>query len=341
VFNPSRSLVPCALALAVVSGSANAQADRHVLSGRTAAFYNLVGNVRVVAGTGSETVIEVTRRGRDADQLRVVSGVIDGVQTLRVIYPADDILATGIEGNTNTTIDVNEDGTFGRGRGRYGNQVRIHTSDRGGRDSFEASADLVVRVPVGVALQGHMVVGLADVRGTRSDLELSNVAGDVVITGASGAFRVSTASGNVDVSQTSADVEVNTASGDVVLTALRANRVKVDVASGDVRLRDVATGDLNISTASGDVDATMDGEVTHADLSTASGTVTVALGPRVNATIDVGTASGDIDVDFPLQVRSDHRNHVRGRIGSGAGDIRIGAASGDVRVTRLNARGSR
>ena len=76
------------------------------------------------------------------------------------------------------------------------------------------------------------------------------------------------------------------------------------------------------------MDATLEGDVTHADLSTASGNVTVALGPRVNAMIDVGTASGGIDVDFPVQVLSERRNHFRARIGNGSGDIIDGAAGG-------------
>jgi hypothetical protein len=49
----------------------------------------------------------------------------------------------------------------------------------------------------------------------------------------------------------------------------------------NVTVRDVIAPDLEISTASGRVDATLDGDVTHADLSTASGTVTVAwLAPQ-------------------------------------------------------------
>ena len=335
MFNPTRSIIITAGALALVSGSVLAQrADRHVLNGRTVAYYNLVGTVRVEAGTGPQTVIEVTRRGRNADQLRVVTGDIEGVQTLRVIFPMEDIYVPELGRGSNSTMSVNDDGTFNRGRDRDGNRIRIHGRDDEARGSIEAAADIVVRLPAGVTLEGHVGVGEVEARGTRSDLELSSVAGDLTIYRASGALRLNSASGNVVVTESQGDTQVNTASGDVSLTSVRGNRVEVEVASGDVTLRDVVAPDLEVSTASGRVDATFDGDVTHADISTASGTVTVALGSRINATIDVGTASGDIEVDFPLQVLSERRNHVRGRLGNGSGDIRIGAASGDVRVVR-------
>jgi hypothetical protein len=321
------------LALLVTSGAQAQRGNSYTLSGRTVAYYNLVGSVRVDVGSGSQTVIEVVRRGRDADQLRIVSGDLDGVPTLRVIFPGDDIIDPEMGRGSNTNITVNEDGTFGRGRDRDGNNVRIHGSDRG-RDGLEAAADLVVHLPAGVKLEGHLAAGLTDVRGTRSDLEMNSIAGDLVVTRASGALRLSSASGNIEVTESDAETNVSTASGDVRLTGIRSSALKVDVASGDVVLRSLVVSELDISTASGDVDATLDGDVTHADLSTASGTVTVALGSRVNAMIDVGTASGGIDVDVPVQVLSERRNHFRAKLGNGAGDIRIGAASGDVRVVR-------
>ena len=90
---------------------------------------------------------------------------------------------------SNTNLTVNDDGTFGSGRGRDGNTVRIHGSDRG-RGGFEAAADLVVHLPAGVKLEGHLAAGETDVRGTRSDLELSSIAGDLFVTRASGALRL-------------------------------------------------------------------------------------------------------------------------------------------------------
>ena len=331
MFKPTITLGVLAL---LVTGNVQAQrGNSYTLSGRTVAYYNLVGSVRVDVGSGSQTVIEVVRRGRDADQLRIVSGDLNGVQTLRVIFPADDILDPEMGRGSNTNLTVNDDGTFGRGRYRDGNEVRIHGSDRG-RGSFEAAADLIVHLPAGVKLEGNLAAGLTDVRGTRSDLEMNSIAGDLVVTRASGNLKLNSASGDIEVTDSDAETNVSTASGDVKITGIRSNALKVDVASGDVILRSLVVSDLDISTASGDVDAALDGDVTHADLSTASGTVTVALGSRVNAMIDVGTASGGIDVDFPVQVLSERRNHFRARIGNGAGDIRIGAASGDVRVVR-------
>ena len=56
------------------------------------AIYNIVGRLQVVGGTGDRVVVEVTRGGRDAAQLRLITGDVRGRMSLRVRYPADRIV---------------------------------------------------------------------------------------------------------------------------------------------------------------------------------------------------------------------------------------------------------
>src|SRR5687767_10008309 len=58
-------------ALAATAGAAGAQTSRHNVSGDSVAIYNIVGEVRIEGGTGSAVTVEVTRTGRDAEQLRI------------------------------------------------------------------------------------------------------------------------------------------------------------------------------------------------------------------------------------------------------------------------------
>src|SRR5438876_8643983 len=67
-------------------------AERYTVSGSNVSIYNLAGEVRVEAYQGPEVVVEVTRAGRNAGDLRIESGPHGVRQALRVIYPAKHIL---------------------------------------------------------------------------------------------------------------------------------------------------------------------------------------------------------------------------------------------------------
>src|SRR5512132_65156 len=119
-----------------------AQGGRYTLSGSNIAVYNLAGEMRVEAGSGSAVVVEVTRRGPDGSKLEVQTGAIDSRQTLRVIYPGDRVVYPVLGRHSQSQVRVNDDGTFD---GRRGREVTI----AGDGSGVEASADLRVLVPAG------------------------------------------------------------------------------------------------------------------------------------------------------------------------------------------------
>src|SRR5204862_300745 len=121
--------------LAHLDRAVSQQPERHTISGDDIAVYNLVGVTRIEGGSGSAVVVELTRGGRDLAKLRVETGPVRGRETLRVIYPDDDIVYHGLDFDGNTTLDVREDGTFndreGHRSGGGGHRVRISGSGRG------------------------------------------------------------------------------------------------------------------------------------------------------------------------------------------------------------------
>ncbi len=90
------------LAVAVVAIPAAAQTSRQVLKGDSVAIYNLVGELRVEAGSGSDVTVEIQRGGADAAKLEVQSGPLRGRETLRIIYP-DDVIAKRSGSSIRTT----------------------------------------------------------------------------------------------------------------------------------------------------------------------------------------------------------------------------------------------
>src|SRR5262245_15129092 len=204
---------------------AAAQTSRHVLKGDSVAVYNLVGELRVEPGSGSDVVVEVRRAGDDADKLEIQSGPLRGRETLRIIYPDDVIVMPDWGRGWNTTLRVRDDGTFGdegdfehrRGYGREGHEVRITGRSRSG---LEAYADLRVTVPKGKTISLNLGVGKAFVSNVEGNIRVSVASADVAADRTRGTLRIATGSGNVDLRTASGDVGLETGSGDITAAGI-------------------------------------------------------------------------------------------------------------------------
>lgn len=344
----SRLTLALAGALLVTPQGVRAQ-ETHRIPGRSVAVYNLAGTVEVVAGSGSDVVVRMTRRGRDADRLAIETGSIGGRETLRVIYPDDRIIYPEMGRGSNTTQRVRADGTFSDGGRSSGDRVRISGSGSG----LEAWADLVVEVPAGVGLELYVAVGDVDARGTRGSLRIDTGSGSVSaidITGeltldtgsgrvrvedVTGSLSVDTGSGGVEVSRVSGDlVNVDTGSGRVTGGDIDARRLVVDTGSGSIDLRSVRSSDVALDTGSGSIDVELLTDVESLNVDTGSGSVTVRVPADLGASVEIETGSGGIDLDFPVQVRRVERDRLSGTIGDGRGRIVIDTGSGTIRLLR-------
>lgn len=338
--------------LALLASASTANAQRYELSGNRVALYNLAGAMRIEAGTGSAVVVEVERLGRDAQRLSVRTNALNGVPTLRVIYPGDEVVIEDMDRGTQTTIQVDEEGTWGRSRG--GRRMRV-TSGRGrDGDAIHASARIVVRVPPGVSVDAHLAVGdltatnvagnlelessagSISSSGNRGELNAETASGDITVTNAQGDLQLETASGNIEIrSATAQQINAETASGSIRVNEARAQTLNVETASGSIRVIGATAPNVKAETASGSVRVELTGEVREVEISTASGTAEAVLPANFAGEIELETASGDVDVDFPMTVSRQTRHHLRGTIGQGgSARVSVSAASGDVRVLR-------
>lgn len=352
------SLVRPIAVLVCLSGAALAFAgsdrpgtpERVVLPAGEAAVYNLAGTVKVQPGRGAVEV-EVDRGGRDASELRLATGAIGGVQTLRVLYPANRIVYRDLRGNSRTELSVRDDGTFGgephRVWPRTGRKVVLATSGSG----LEAHADLVVSVPEGGRLTVHLGLGAVDVtnvdgsirvdshsgpvttRTTRGVLDVDTGSGSVSVRDADGELSVDTGSGTVRVEGVKGgSVKLDTGSGSVRVNDARVDRILVDTGSGGVELAGIHAGDISVDTGSGGVSVDLADDVSNLDVDTGSGGVDVWVPRQLGADFAVETGSGGISVDVPHQSFHVGRDEVRGRIGDGQGRIRVETGSGRVQI---------
>ncbi len=342
----------CALRTAVLlslawAGAGHAQ-DRHALRDERVAVYNLAGEMRVEAGSGREVVVEVTRGGSDARELRVERGRVGDAETVRVIYPEGRIVYPAMGSRSRTQLSVRRDGTFG-GRSGGGDRVTIVGSGSG----TEAWADVRLRVPAGRTVAVHQAVGRvfvtnvqgtlrvhgasASVRteGTRGDLGVDVGSGGVEVMGASGVLNVDTGSGGVRLNAVRGSrLNVDTGSGGVTGSDIAVEDVRVDVGSGAVRMDGVRARDLVVDTGSGSVSVALAADARNVRIDTGSGGVTVDVPPGYGAEVEIDTGSGGIDVDVPMTARTLRRSRLTGRIGDGDGRLTIDTGSGGVRLRR-------
>ena len=74
----ARLSVGIILAAAVAAPVAAQQTERYALAGANVAVYNLVGETRIEAGSGSEVVVELTRGGAEPASSRWTLATLAG-----------------------------------------------------------------------------------------------------------------------------------------------------------------------------------------------------------------------------------------------------------------------
>ena len=325
------------------------QPERFSVPGDAVAVYNLAGSVRVEAGSGANVVVEVTRGGSDAAQLKLERREVGGRAALVVRYPeGEDVVYRGGRWNGQTNLDVRADGTF-FGEGGRGRRVAIRSSGSG----TEAHADLRILVPAGKAVDVRLGVGDVNAAGVTGNLDFDVSAAPVQTSGTRGNLRVDTGSGHVQVADAQGDVIVDTGSGAVQLQGIRGEDVRVDTGSGAVtgsgitsrsvmvdtgsgriELSAVSARDLTLDTGSGGIDLELTGDVDRLRIDTGSGSVRLVVPQDLGAAINADTGSGGISFDIPITVTQRERDTLVGRIGDGRGSIEIDTGSGSVRITK-------
>lgn len=339
-----------ALALsALVAVPALAQPEQRSVKGSTVAIYNLAGRLRVVAGTGDAVIVEITRGGADAAKLRIETGVIGGRETLRVVYPGDQVVYP--DSRSRTSVDVRSDGTFSDGSWQDRNRDRVDI--RGHGPGLEAFADLVVRMPKGQKIELFLAVGRAEITNVEGDIMLDVGAAEVDVSGVRGNLTLDTGSGRVAVRDVTGNLSVDTGSGGLSLDRVTGDILRIDSGSGGVQGNDITVREFNADigsgglrvfrmkaplvtaeTGSGGITLELMSDVERLTVETGSGGATIRVPATLSAEVEAETGSGGFSTDFEITTRRMSRNHIVGRIGEGRGRIRIEAGSGSVRLLK-------
>jgi len=334
-----RSFAVTALLVAFPFSLDAQQVERRTLSGSRFAIYNLAGELTATAASGRDVTIEITRSGADGSKLAIETGEIGDRQTLRVIYPDDEIVYRPFgRGRGRTELMVRDDGTFGSGRDR-GRARRVRISGSG--SGLDAAADLRVGIPEGAVIALHLAVGRVNVRNVNGDILVDVGSADVTTEGTRGKLDLDTGSGEVRVTDASGDVTLDSGSGGATLSRIRGRKLFVDSGSGEidgsditveelvldsgsgsVSMQGVTARDVTLDTGSGSVELDLLSDVESMLIDSGSGSVTLRVPRTLGAEIEVDSGSGGIDVDLQIQVKKWRKSYLLGTIGDGKGRIR-------------------
>ncbi|MGH7590671.1 MAG: DUF4097 family beta strand repeat-containing protein [Gemmatimonadales bacterium] len=346
-------VLPALGALGVNARALPQQPETVSLTGNKIGIWNLVGQVRVVPGAGgSAVIVQISRHGKDAARITTAQGELGGAQTLRLVYPANDILyrpAGRTSGQWETDLRVRDDGTFGD-EDHWGGGHRVRIGSEGG---FDGSADLRIAVPSGQKITIRLAVGTITAENVDGDLKLDTDDGDIFTTNTKGHLVLDTGSGDVKVTGHDGDASIDTGSGDVTATAVHgsdfsfdtgsgdvkvdgavADALSVDTGSGTVTISGLASGRVKVDTGSGNVILGYTTSPTDIDIDAGSGDVRITSPAGLNAKVDFETSSGDISSDFPVTLTSHERDELHGTIGTGGGRLHVETGSGDIALRK-------
>jgi DUF4097 and DUF4098 domain-containing protein YvlB len=266
------------------------------------------GDITVTAGTGRETVVQITMvsRGRtDADA------------------------KLGLD---RTTIEVDQ-------RGERATMKTTYSDDR--RPPYQVSVSYSVTAPAGTRITAGNMSGNVQITGIHGDVEANAISGDVTLKDVA-RISAKTVSGNIAITSASTDgtFEAESVGGNVTAENVRARRVSASTVGGSVAAHSVTCDNAELGTMSGTVE--FSGPLAkngRYELHTQSGNIHFSPMSDTGFELQANTFSGTVRSDIPLASRTTPSrgrgsHSVTGTFGDGSAVVIATAFSGDVIVTK-------
>lgn len=220
------------------------------------------------------------------------------------------------------------------------NRLAVRSVTRRG----DNEVDYTITVPVGTPVELTGISSDVDVSQVCGEVTVNVVSGDVSVACAEGEITIQSVSGDVSLSDVrSGNVEAGSTSGDVELHNIKAP-ISARSVSGEIMIEGVDSPDISAETVSGEV--TYSGRIFDNGryrFEAHSGDVTVRATNAFNATVSVSTFSGDFEPDFPITITPGRQSSREWEFSVGTGSARMSlrSFSGTIYLRRGAARTGR
>lgn len=205
--------------------------------------------------------------------------------------------------------------------GQDGDRIEVHTLYPDNLWSFWGEAEVLVHVAI-----------LAP---TRSDLDVSTADGRLTVSGFAGDLGLSTEDGDLRVTECSGTATVSAEDGDVSLRGFQ-GEVDAGIEDGDLSVEG-KLGRLSADAEDGDVDIRLlDDSLMTADwrVESVDGGVRIAIPEGFAVELDVDTSDGNIDVDLPAAAGNMSEGKFHVTVNGGGRRFTIRTEDGSVRLSK-------
>ena len=179
------------------------------------------------------------------------------------------------------------------------NSIEIETS-YSGSSTIRASVDMNIKIPSFVTVgSAETSNGAVQINDAKGDVEASSSNGAIIIDGVNGYVTASTSNGRIEVTNTTGVRDIQTSNGRIT--------VEIPDFKEDIKIH------------------------------TSNGRITVYINTDLNATIEMQTSNGNINIhDVELLTSETSDTYIKGTIGGGGNTIDIQTTNGDIHLYKLS-----
>jgi hypothetical protein len=197
------------------------------------------------------------------------------------------------------------------------------------------TVDYRLTVPRWMALELGGVSTDISVENTEGEVSAQSVQGEISVTGGSKSVSATSVEGEVRVYRASGKVECSSVNAAVVIEQT-SGQIMASSVNGEILLRRIDSDDVEASTVNGEI--VYQGSIRDGGsyrFSTHQGDVAVVMPDRVNATVAVGTYSGEFSSAFPVKLdETRHGKRFNFTLGSGSARVELESFQGEIQLRR-------
>src|SRR5262245_31470757 len=223
----------------------------------------LVGSVRVERAPGSQMLVTVNVRGKDADQKWIKFDSNEGKDARLVVqFPVKEYrkyvypkMGSGSRTSFSTHDGNHDDNDWFEDLMDLATGDRLEVRGSSFAGAIELWTDVTIKVPDSRRAMARLGVGQIEAESVHADLELRVRSGPIDATDITGTLDIDTGSGAVDVRRAKGELAVDTGSGSVHVEDVSGGRAaSVETGSGSVTATTIRAEELTLDTGSGGVD---------------------------------------------------------------------------------------
>ena len=251
-------------------------------------------------------------------------------------------------GGSVTVRAWNRDAVQVQGKSEKRDRLEVRTSGSAVSVEFSgphgpASADLVLTVPAGMAIDVNGVELDVTIENCRCAAHVETVNGDVTASGTVGTTELQSVEGDVKLTGATGNVQAHSVNSDVALSDVTGD-VSAETVNGDVTLERVRGSNVSATTVNGDI--SFDGDIRTGGtygFSSHSGDVTVVVPAAVKATVRVNTFNGSFESDFQLTLsgRAGRNQRMTFDLGGGGASISLESFNGEISLLKTGSRAAK